>query len=168
MENFKEIKASEIKESPVKLFSKDWSLITAGDENGYNTMTASWGGVGELWNKDVCFIFVRPQRYTYEFIEKNEFFTVSFYNEEYKKALSFCGSKSGRDYDKAKETGLTPMFVDGTTTFEQAKLTVICRKIAYQDMKPDGFIDKSIEKNYAAGDYHRVYVGEIVKVLERE
>lgn len=168
MENFKEIKASEIKESPVKLFSKDWSLITAGDENGYNTMTASWGGVGELWNKDVCFIFVRPQRYTYEFIEKNEFFTVSFYNEEYKKALSFCGSKSGRDYDKAKETGLTPMFVDGTTTFEQAKLTVICRKIAYQDMKPDGFIDKSIDKNYAAGDYHRVYVGEIVKVLERK
>lgn len=168
MENFKEIKVSEIKESPVKLFSKDWSLITAGDENGYNTMTASWGGVGELWNKDVCFIFVRPQRYTYEFIEKNEFFTVSFYNEEYKKALLFCGSKSGRDYDKAKETGLTPMFVDGTTTFEQAKLTVICRKIAYQDMKPDGFIDKSIDKNYAAGDYHRVYVGEIVKVLERE
>ena len=104
----REIKATEIKENAIKLIGKDWALITAGDESGYNTMTASWGGLGQLWNKDVCFIFIRPQRYTYEFIEKNELFTMSFYPEEYRKALSFCGTKSGRDYDKAKETGLTP------------------------------------------------------------
>lgn len=159
----KNINVKTLSENPIKLFDDDWSLITAGDENGYNTMTASWGGIGKLWGKDVCFIFVRPQRYTYEFIEKNDLFTVSFYGSEMKKALSFCGSKSGRDFDKAKETGLVPMFVDGTTTFEQAKITIVCKKIAYQDMDPKGFLDSSINANYAEHDYHRVYVGEIEK-----
>jgi len=158
----RKINIKELSQSPVKLFDDNWSLITSGDEKAYNTMTASWGGLGELWSKDVCFIFVRPQRYTYEFLEKNELFTVSFYGSEYKKALSFCGSKSGRDYDKAKETGLTAKFIDGTTTFEQAKITLVCKKIAYQDMNPSGFLDSSIEKNYAAHDYHRIYVGEIL------
>ena len=130
-------------------------------------MTASWGGIGELWNKDVCFIFIRPQRYTYEFVEKNDLFTVSFYGKEYKKALSFCGTKSGRDYDKAKETGLTPLFIDGTVSFEEAKLTLVCRKIAFQDMKPDGFVDKTIDNNYKDGDYHRIYVGEIIACYEK-
>ena len=163
----REIKATEIKENAIKLIGKDWTLITSGDENAYNTMTASWGGLGQLWNKDVCFIFIRPQRYTYEFIEKNELFTLSFYAEEYRKALSFCGTKSGRDYDKAKETGLTPLFTDGTTTFEEAKLTLVCRKLAFQDMSPEGFLDESIKDNYAQNDYHRIYVGEILKVYEK-
>lgn len=157
----------EIKENIISLFDDNWSLITAGDEKGYNTMTASWGGIGELWNKDVCFIFIRPQRYTYEFVEKNDLFTVSFYGKEYKKALSFCGTKSGRDYDKAKETGLTPLFIDGTVSFEEAKLTLVCRKIAFQDMKPDGFVDKTIDNNYKDGDYHRIYVGEIIACYEK-
>lgn len=164
----KKISIRELNENPVKLFSQSWALITAGDENGYNTMTASWGGIGELWNKDVCFIFVRPQRYTYEFIESNQLFTLSFYPEEWKKALSFCGTKSGRDYNKAKETGLNPLFLDGTTTFEQARITVVCKKIAYQDMKPDGFLDESIGKNYNGDDFHRIYVGEILSVYVTE
>lgn len=161
------INPKEIKENIISLFDDNWSLITAGDEKGYNTMTASWGGIGELWNKDVCFIFIRPQRYTYEFVEKNDLFTVSFYGKEYKKALSFCGTKSGRDYDKAKETGLTPLFIDGTVSFEEAKLTLVCRKIAFQDMKPDGFVDKTIDNNYKDGDYHRIYVGEIIACYEK-
>ena len=161
------INPKEIKENIISLFDDNWSLITAGDEKGYNTMTASWGGIGELWNKDVCFIFIRPQRYTYEFVEKNDLFTVSFYGKEYKKALSFCGTKSGRDYDKAKETGLTPLFIDGTVSFEEAQLTLVCRKIAFQDMKPDGFVDKTIDNNYKDGDYHRIYVGEIIACYEK-
>ena len=161
------INPKEIKENIISLFDDNWSLITAGDEKGYNTMTASWGGIGELWNKDVCFIFIRPQRYTYEFVEKNDLFTVSFYGKEYKKALSFCGTKSGRDYDKAKETGLTPLFIDGTVSFEEGKLTLVCRKIAVQDMKPDGFVDKTIDNNYKDGDYHRIYVGEIIACYEK-
>ena len=163
----REIKVTEIKENAVKLIGKDWMLITSGDEKSYNTMTASWGGLGQLWNKDVCFIFVRPQRYTYEFLEKNNLFTLSFYPEDYRKALTFCGTKSGRDYDKAKETGLTPLFKDGTTTFDEAKLTLVCKKIAFQDMSPEGFIDESIKDNYAQNDYHRIYVGEILKVYEK-
>lgn len=162
MKNFKKISPKELSENPIKLFDNDWSLITCGDEHAYNTMTASWGGVGELWSKDVCFVFIRPQRYTFEFVEKNDLFTVSFYPEEYHKALSFCGSHSGRDFDKAKETGLTPLFVDGTAAFEEAKIILVCKKIACQDMDPNGFVDKSIAKNYAANDYHRIYVGEIV------
>lgn len=166
MKKLKKIEVTDIGENPIKLFRDDWSLITSGDENGYNTMTASWGGMGELWGKDVCFIFIRPQRYTFEFLEKNDYFTISFYPDDYRKALAFCGAKSGRDVDKAKETGLTPLFVEGTTTFEQAKLTIVCKKMAYQDMKPDGFIDETIKNNYAANDYHRVYVGQIVAIYE--
>lgn len=158
----KKINIKELSENPVKLFDSDWSLITSGDEGAYNTMTASWGGMGELWNKDVCFIFIRPQRYTYEFIERNDLFTVSFYDKKYKKALGYCGKMSGRDVDKAKETGLTPMFVDGTTTFSQARLTLVCRKTAFQDIDPKGFLDKSIDENYSMKDYHRMYVGEII------
>ena len=148
--------------NPFQMIGKQWALLGAGDADKFNMMTVSWGGVGELWNKEVCFIFVRPQRYTFEFTEKNDLFTLSFYPKEYHKALSFCGSHSGRDFDKAKETGLTPLFVDGSTAFEQAKIVLVCKKIAGQFMTPDGFYDKSIEKNYAAGDYHKIYVGEIV------
>lgn len=162
MKQLKKIDVKALNENPIKLFDDEWSLITAGDEGGFNMMTASWGGLGELWSKNVCFIFVRPQRYTYEYLEKHDLFTVSFYGSEHKKALAFCGSKSGRDYDKASETGLTPLFIDGTTTFEQARITLVCKKLAFQDMDPKGFIDDSIEGNYAAKDYHRVYIGEIV------
>lgn len=163
----KEINVRDIKENPVSLISDGWGLLTAGNESGWNTMTVSWGAIGELWNKDVAIVFVRPQRYTKEFIDGSEFFTLCFFDEEYKKALQLCGTKSGRDIDKAKETGLTPVFCCDTTYFEQAKLVLVCRKIACQDMNPEGFIDKSIDNNYRIGDYHTTYVGEIVKVLEK-
>ena len=163
MKKLNKINVKSLKENPIKLFDDDWSLIAAGNESGFNMMTASWGGIGKLWGKDVCFIFVRPQRYTYEYLEKSDRFTVSFYDEEYKKALAFCGSKSGRDFDKAAETGLTPLFIDGTTTFEQARLVFVCKKVAFQDMNPNGFLDPSIEDNYAAKDYHRIYIGEILE-----
>lgn len=160
----KEISAKQINENPIKLISS-MALLTVGDEKKYNTMTVSWGGVGELWGKDVVFVFVRPQRYTKEFIEKNDLFTLSFYNKEYNDALVFCGRNSGRDVDKAAKTGLTPLFTDATTTFKQAKLTMVCKKIAKQDFDPKGFLDESIMKNYPQNDFHTTYVGEIVKVL---
>ena len=168
MKDFKKIDPKQISENPIRLFADDWALITSGDETAYNTMTASWGGVGELWNKDVCFVFIRPQRYTFEFVEKNDLFTVSFYPKEHHKALSFCGSHSGRDFDKAKETGLTPLFLDGTTAFEEAKIILVCKKIACQEMDPNGFMDPTIDKNYAAKDYHKIYVGEIISCYTKE
>ena len=161
----KEINIRELKDNFVKMISNDWALLTAGKSDDFNTMTVSWGGIGELWNKDVCFVFVRPQRYTYEFIEKNDYFSLSFFGGEYKKELGVCGSKSGRDIDKMAETGFIPVDLGEAVGYEQAKVNVVLKKLAYQDMKPDGFIDETIMKNYANNDFHRVYVGEIVKVV---
>ncbi len=159
-----EISPRDIKKNAISLIAEDWALLTAGDENGWNTMTVSWGGIGELWGKDVTFVFVRPQRYTKEFIDNSDYFTLSFFDEEYKNALRVCGAKSGRDIDKAKETGLTPVYENGTTYLKEAKLVLVCRKIAAQEMKPECILDKKIiEDNYKASDFHTSYVGEIIK-----
>lgn len=160
-----EISIRDLQKSFVKMLSEDWALLTAGTADSFNTMAVSWGGVGELWNKDVGFVFVRPQRYTYEFIEKNDYFSLSFFGGEYKKELGICGSKSGRDIDKMEATGFTPIDLGNAVDFEQAKITIVMKKLAYQDMSPAGFLDESIMKNYAANDFHRIYVGEIVKVM---
>ncbi len=159
----KKIDIKELGGNAVALFDDRWCLITAGNVDSYNTMTASWGAMGELWNKDVCFIFIRPQRYTKEFVEREEYFTLSFFGEEYKKALTFCGRYSGRDCDKAKETGLTAMSIDGSVSFEESEIVIVCRKIAQQDIDPQGFISGEIDtQNYPAKDYHTMYVGEVV------
>lgn len=163
----KEINIRDINENPVSLIADGWGLVTAGSKEKFNTMTVSWGAVGEIWGKDAVFIFIRPQRYTYEFLEKEDIFTLSFYGDKFKKALGICGSKSGRDIDKAAECGLTPLFTDGGVTFEQAKYTIVCRKMASQFMNPEGFEDPAIENNYANRDYHKVYIGEILKVYEK-
>lgn len=161
--DFKEINLLEISANPFQMIGKDWMLITAGDESGFNTMTASWGGFGVMWNKNVVTVVVRPQRFTLEFLEKNEFFTLSFFDGENKKALAYCGAHSGRDVDKAKETGLTPCFIDGTTTFEQAKLTFVCKKLYSQQLDAKLFIDEKLLENYPNNDYHIAFTAEIVK-----
>lgn len=159
----KKIDIKNLQGNAVSLFDDKWCLITAGNEESYNTMTASWGALGELWNKDVCFIFIRPQRYTKKFVEREEYFTLSFFGEEYKKALTFCGRFSGRDYDKAKETGLTPVAIEKSMTFEESETVILCKKIAQQEISPEGFLDKEIDsKNYPTKDYHTMYVGEII------
>ncbi len=159
----KKINIKELPGNVVSLFDDKWCLITAGTKESYNTMTASWGAMGELWNKDVCFCFIRPQRYTYEFTEKNDLFTLSFFGEEYRDALTFCGRKSGRDCDKAKETGLTPTEVDGSVSFEESEIVIVLKKVAVQDINPEGFIDGTIDgKCYPMKDYHRMYIGEVV------
>lgn len=165
---FKETTMRELNASPVKMIAEDWALLTAGSPSAFNTMTVSWGGVGELWGKDVTFVFVRPQRYTYEFMEKSDLFTLSFFGGAYKKELGVCGAKSGREIDKCRETGLIPMTVDDAVAFEQAKTVLVCRKVAFQDLDPKGFLDASIMDTYAAKDYHRMYVGVIEKVLVAE
>ena len=104
--DFKEISVSELNKNAFKLIGKDWMLITSGTEEKLNTMTASWGGLGVIWNTNVSFIFVRPQRYTFEFLEENDYYTLSFFGDEYKKVLSYCGKNSGRNVDKISATGL--------------------------------------------------------------
>ncbi len=164
----KKIDIRDLKENAVSLFDGKWTLITAGNKESYNTMTASWGAMGELWNRDVCFVFIRPQRYTYEFTEREEYFTLSFFGEEYRKALAFCGRNSGRDCDKAKETGLTPKEIGSSMTFEESEIVLLCKKLYYQDINPEGLTDKAIDDTcYPDKDYHRMYVGEIVEAYVR-
>ena len=164
----KKIDIKDLQGNAVSMFDDKWCLITAGTKESYNTMTASWGAMGELWNKDVCFIFIRPQRYTLEFTEREDYFTLSFFGDEYKKALAFCGRNSGRDCDKAKETGLTPMEIDGSMSFEESETVIVCKKLFYQDIDPEGFVDKTIDGVcYPEKDYHRMYVGEVVSCYNK-
>jgi len=167
MTEFKKIRPEEITENVFDLIGKQWMLITAGNESGYNTMTASWGGLGFLWQHPVSFCFVRPQRNTYKFIENADKYTLSFFDEKYRNVLEFCGAKSGREFDKAKETGITPVFSDGTVYFEQAKLVLVCKKLFANTFDPSNFIDKDIDRLYPAKDYHKAYIGSIQKVLSK-
>ena len=153
-------------ENVFDLIGKEWMLVTAGTKEKFNTMTASWGGIGWLWNRPVAFVFIRPERYTHDFIERESRLTLSFYKEECRDILQFCGTKSGRDVDKVKETGLKPVALkSGAMTFEQARLTLDCRKLFKSPMAEANFVDKSIlEKWYGSkpgGSLHDVYVVEI-------
>lgn len=165
----KKIDSRGIDRNAIELIGKDWMLVTAGDFENYNTMTASWGALGELWHKPVAFVFIRPQRYTYEFTEKNETMTLSFFSEEYKKALQICGTKSGRDYDKVAEAGLTPFETEtGGVAFREAELILECRKLYADFINKDSFIvPELVEKNYQAGDFHKMYIVEIVNAWKR-
>lgn len=168
MSEFITVAPEAVNDNVIKLIGKDWTLITAGGEGCYNTMTASWGGMGVLWSEPVAFIFIRPQRYTFGFAEQNPMFTLSFFDEQYRSALRFCGTRSGRDVDKAKQTGLTPVFDNGITYFDEARLVMVCEKLYAQDISEACFIDKSIiGKNYPTNDFHRMYIGKIVKCLQK-
>lgn len=162
-----EISPINLEKTPFEMIGKDWMLLTAGDENKYNTMTASWGGLGVLWNKNVVFAFVRPQRFTIEFMNDSDYFSCSFFDESYRNALAYCGKYSGRDVDKAKECNLTPDFTENAPFFKEANTILVCKKLFIQDMNEDCFLDKSLLSNYENNDYHRVFVGEIVKVLKK-
>jgi flavin reductase (DIM6/NTAB) family NADH-FMN oxidoreductase RutF len=159
----------EIDSNAFKLIADDWMLVTAGTPDSFNTMTASWGTFGELWNKKICVCFVRPTRYTYEFLERETLFTLSFFQETYREALQYCGTVSGRDADKMKHTGLTPVpSSQGSVFFAQARLVFECRKIYISDLDPAHFLVPEIEEEYPLKDYHRMYVGEIVTCLTRQ
>lgn len=163
---FKEISVEEMQFNPFIKIGKEWMLVTAGDEKKHNTMTASWGGVGVMWGKNVVSVYIRPQRYTKEFVDANDTFTLSFYDEKYKKALSICGGKSGRDCDKEAEAGLTPYYIDDTTAFEEASLILVCKKQYHQKMAQEHFdVPENDTKWYPDHDYHTMYMAEVVKVL---
>ena len=150
-----------------KKFNKDWALLTVGDKNKYNTMTISWGTLGTLWQKEVVTVFVRKSRYTHELLENNKYFTVSFYSDEYKKALGILGSVSGRDKDKVSLTKLTPKFLDNITTFKEAKETLVCKKLYSQDMDINSIPSDIKDKLYSDSDIHTMYIGEIIDILKK-
>ena len=164
----REIDIKSLDFNPFIKIGKEWMLITAGNEEKFNTMTASWGGVGVLWNKDIAFTFIRPCRYTFEFTEKEEMFSLCFFSEQYRDALTLCGRKSGRDSDKIKEAGLTPVFIDGVPCFEEADLVILCRKMYAQEMSKDCAYSEEVTKHYDENEpYHTFYAGEIIKAYTK-
>ena len=154
----------------VKMIGDDWTLITAEKKDGsVNTMTASWGFMGVLWNKPVCAVFIRPQRHTLGFVEEADRLTLCFFGEEHRGALRLCGTKSGRDTDKIAEAGLTVAHAEGVPYFEQAQTVLVCRKLYADSIRPEGFVDAALDAaNYAKGDYHRVFICEIETCLVRD
>lgn len=174
MHNFRQIPVSELGINPCTAIAKEWMLITSGnEERGFNTMTASWGHIGSVWGHGggvpTSVIFIRPQRYTKEFVDREEYYTLAFFGPEYKKALGYLGSHSGRDGDKVAAAGLTPVFLEETTAFAEASLVLVCRKLYRAPLVEEGFLDKSVlEDNYPNRDLHDIYVGEITKVFVKE
>lgn len=168
--NFIPIAPTAIRDNPFQLIGRDWMLVTAGTAESFNTMTASWGGLGHLWNRDVAFCFVRPQRHTYGFMEAAGHYTLSFYAETHRAALDYCGSHSGRDGDKAAAAGLTLVSDEtGAVYFAEARLVLVCRKLYGGDIVRSAFTDPALPAEvYPKGDFHRMYVGEIVRCLLRE
>lgn len=158
----KEIKVEQLHNDPFTMIGKEWMLVTAEHDGVVNTMTASWGGVGILWNKKVAFVFIRPQRYTKEFIDASPTFSLSFYDESYRDKLSYFGTTSGRDEDKIKKADFHVAMEKDTPYFEEANTVLICRKLYKQELQKECFLDMSLaEKNYPGNDYHTMYVVEI-------
>lgn len=165
--SFKQIDPETLKTEIFSDIGKKWMLISAAKKDGtVNTMTASWGAMGVLWNKNVFFCFVRPQRYTHEFTEESDRMSISFFGEEYRKALTFCGRNSGRDVDKFAETGLTVFNNNGSVGFEQAERIIYGKKLYAGKIDPSAFVSEELEKHYN-GDYHTVYICEIEKIEEK-
>lgn len=167
--SFKEVKAEELNKNPFQTIGKEWLLITAGNEEKCNTMTASWGAMGVMWGKNAVTIYVRPQRYTKEFVDREELFTISVLPEQYRKALNYCGTVSGREEDKIQKAGLTPYYIEGTAAIQEADLILVCRKMYHDTIKPECFDENENDgKWYPEQDYHTMYIAEVVKALVKE
>ena len=168
MKGFVKISPAEL-ENAIECIGSKWMLITVEDKerNRTNAMTASWGAMGVLWNKNICICFVRPQRYTYELLKGEEEFSIAFMSEEYRDALKLCGRESGRDVDKLAKCGLSVSYELTVPVIEQAQTVMICKKLYEDDLKEECFLQKELLSNYAAGDYHRFYVCEIKEAYER-
>lgn len=167
-----EIQPNQITDNFIQIIGKEWMLVSAGDPQKMNMMTASWGGAGFLWNKPVVFVFIRPERYTREFVDRQGAFTLSFLGEAHKAAHSICGSRSGRDIDKVAATGLTPFYTEaGNPGFEEARLTLECKTLYVTRMEESHFLDPALYARWYGpeqGNPHIVYVAEILHAWQKE
>jgi len=152
----------------IDLIGKEWMLIGAADGESANAMTASWGTLGTLWNKPVCICYIRPQRHTFGLAENEDRLSFSFFGSERRDALAHCGKYSGRDSDKLKDAGLDYEMMDGVPVFDDARLTLVCRKLYADFLKEDCFTDNDMLSHYSKKDYHKFYICEIEKVLVKE
>lgn len=153
--------------NPFTSIGKQWMLVSAGTEQSFNTMTANWGGVGIMWMKPTATTYIRHSRFTKEFVDANEYFTLTFLKDGHRDALNVLGSKSGRDMDKMRGSGLTPLMLEGQPTFEEAELVLICKKKSKTDISPEDILDSGVlEQWYGDKDYHTMYLGEIVAAYQ--
>lgn len=167
MHAFQPYPIEQLEINPFEKIGKEWALVSAGSRKKANTMTISWGGVGVLWGKNVAFVFIRDSRYTKEFVDSNDFFSISFLNDQYKEALNYCGSRSGRNEDKLKNAGLTWNYKLSIPFIDEGNLILLCQKLSATKINEDSFLAPDIKKWYADGDMHTMYVAEILEVLAR-
>ncbi|MDR0746122.1 MAG: DUF4468 domain-containing protein [Mediterranea sp.] len=162
---YKQIAPDKIPGNIIKMLSEDWMLITAGTKDKFNMMTASWGGLGVLYQKPVAICFINPTRYTYQLMEKDDTYTLTFYTEAYRGALQYCGTNSGRDTDKVKGSGLSPITTpDGSQAFSEAWLIIECRKLVSQSITPEAISNEAVRNEWAGKQLHKMYIGEIINV----
>ncbi len=163
IETHAKIDLTAIQKNFFKAINDDWMLITAGTPQKFNTMTASWGTLGILWNKPIAICFIRPHRYTFQFAEKSPYFSLCFFDERHRQILDYCGSYSGRDTDKVSATGLIPLQLNADcVAFEQAALIFECQKLYTDFIRQENFVVRElIKKIYPAEDFHRFFIGEI-------
>ncbi|MDO5291889.1 MAG: flavin reductase [bacterium] len=167
MSTFSQISPEALSDNTIKLIGKEWMLVTAKSDNKVNTMTASWGGLGVMWGKPVAFVVIRSSRYTKEFIDQEESFSLSFFGNAYKKHLGYLGTVSGRDEDKIAKSGLT-VVEDEVPYFEEARLVLKVKTLYAQEMKKDCFLNQEYcEKWYPNENYHTLYVAEITEALTK-
>lgn len=168
MHSFQPFSIDQLEFNPFTKIGKEWALVTAGNKEKANPMTVSWGGVGVLWGKNVVFIFIRDSRYTKEFLDSTDFFSLSFLGESYRESLNYCGAHSGREGDKFSAAGLTEARRHDIPYVDEANLVLLCNKMAAMPMSEDTFTDSKLSsKWYAEGDMHTMYVGEIIEVMAR-
>ena len=154
----------EYKINPFEKFNKEWALLTAGTKEKFNSMTISWGTMGTIWHKNVITIYIRPDRYTFEFLEKNKTFTLSFYDEKYKDELTMFGRKSGRDIDKVKESGFTPIILENGITYKEAKETIVLKKLYMEQIKKENLTEEIKEFYKEDIPTHYIIIGEIMEI----
>lgn len=155
--------------NPFEKIGSDWAAVTVAHEDKVNAMTISWGGLGVMWNKNVCYVFIRDSRYTKEFIDQEDTFSLTFFPKEFgKSALKYLGGVSGRDENKIKNAHLHIDYADGIPYIDEGNLVITCKKLSMTRLTPDSFLDPTIESSfYADGDLHNMYVAEILQVLAR-
>lgn len=165
---FRDICLRDFKENVIEVISKEYMLISAGNKDGYNMMTASWGFMGEMWGEDSVAVVVRPERYTMDFIEKSEYFTLTFFGDN-KDIHKVCGSYSGRDVNKTDLAGLTSIANENFVYFKEARLVLVIKKKYIQPMDKKFLTDESIdEKWYKNGGWHNLIIGSIERIYVKE
>lgn len=167
---YDKIEASDLPDNVIQLIGKEWMLVTAGTKNSYNTMTASWGGIGYIWERPSTFIFIRDTRYTYQFLQREESFTLSFFDEKYRNALRICGTRSGRDTNKIEEAGLSPLETpSGLMSFGEARMIIECKKMFVQELDyanlTEPYKTKVMEESYKnESSKHQMFISEITNI----